>query len=136
MPGVAVSAAVQEMAFALPVKIGDTLWIYTEVIAVGRASMNLKVEAWARQYLSDRIDKVTDAIFVMVALDYNGRPTAVPEAGDAVSQDPSFTDDSPVRSMNAEITGPSSVASDHKANTTRRRFWKQITTRRSSRWLS
>lgn len=80
--GRVVTAAVKEMAFALPVKIGDTLCIYTEVIAVGRTSMNLKVEAWARRYLSDRIDKVTDAIFVMVALDKNGRPTAVPEAGE------------------------------------------------------
>ena len=80
--GRVVTAAVKEMAFALPVKIGDTLCIYTEVIAVGRTSMNLKVEAWARRYLSDQIDKVTDAIFVMVALDQNGRPTAVPAAGE------------------------------------------------------
>ncbi|KQY15012.1 acyl-CoA thioesterase [Rhizobium sp. Root73] len=79
--GRVVTAAVKEMAFALPVKIGDTLCIYTDVVAVGRTSMNLKVEAWARRYLSDQIDKVTDAIFVMVALDDDGRPKAVPEAG-------------------------------------------------------
>lgn len=79
--GRVVTAAVKEMAFALPVKIGDTLCIYTDVVAVGRTSMNLKVEAWARRYLSNQIDKVTDAIFVMVALDDDGRPKAVPEAG-------------------------------------------------------
>lgn len=79
--GRVVTAAVKEMAFALPVKIDDTLCIYTDVVAVGRTSMNLKVEAWARRYLSDQIDKVTDAIFVMVALDDDGRPKAVPEAG-------------------------------------------------------
>lgn len=76
--GRVVTAAVKEMAFALPVKIGDTLCIYTDVIKVGRTSMTLKVEAWAQRYLSHVMEKVTDAIFVMVALDATGRPTPVP----------------------------------------------------------
>lgn len=74
-----VTAAVKEMAFALPIKIGDTLCIYTDVVKVGRTSMTLKVEAWAQRYLSHLMEKVTDAIFVMVALDENGKPKAVPE---------------------------------------------------------
>lgn len=77
--GRVVTAAVKEMAFAMPVKIGDTLCIYTDVVKVGRTSMTLKVEAWAQRYLSQVMDKVTDAIFVMVALDADGRPTPVPE---------------------------------------------------------
>lgn len=76
--GRVVTAAVKEMAFALPVKIGDTLCIYTDVVKVGRTSMTLKVEAWAQRYLSHLMEKVTDAIFVMVALDENGRPKPVP----------------------------------------------------------
>ncbi|HEV7319095.1 MAG TPA: acyl-CoA thioesterase [Ensifer sp.] len=76
--GRVVTAAVKEMAFALPVKIGDTLCIYTDVVAVGRTSMTLKVEAWAQRYLSHLMEKVTDAIFVMVALDENGKPKPVP----------------------------------------------------------
>ncbi|WP_275783044.1 acyl-CoA thioesterase [Pararhizobium gei] len=76
--GRVVTAAVKEMAFEMPVKIGDTLCIYTDVVKVGRTSMTLKVEAWAQRYLSDRMDKVTDALFVMVALDENGKPKAVP----------------------------------------------------------
>lgn len=76
--GRVVTAAVKEMAFALPVKIGDTLCIYTDIIKVGRTSMTLKVEAWAQRYLSQVMNKVTDAIFVMVALDSSGKPTPVP----------------------------------------------------------
>lgn len=76
--GRVVTAAVKEMAFEMPVKIGDTLCIYTDVIKIGRTSMTLKVEAWAQRYLSDRMDKVTDALFVMVALDETGRPKPVP----------------------------------------------------------
>ena len=59
-------------------KVGDTLCIYTDVSRVGRTSMVLKVEAWAQRYLSDLIEKVTAADFVMVALDEDGRPKAVP----------------------------------------------------------
>ncbi|MCK3780733.1 acyl-CoA thioesterase [Ensifer sesbaniae] len=76
--GRVVTAAVKEMAFALPVKIGDTLCIYTDVVKVGRTSMTLKVEAWAQRYLSHLMEKVTDAIFVMVALDQHGKPKPVP----------------------------------------------------------
>lgn len=76
--GRVVTAAVKEMAFEMPVKIGDTLCIYTDVVKIGRTSMTLKVEAWAQRYLSDRMDKVTDALFVMVALDETGRPKPVP----------------------------------------------------------
>ncbi|AWI57460.1 acyl-CoA thioesterase [Sinorhizobium fredii] len=76
--GRVVTAAVKEMAFALPVKIGDTLCIYTDIVTVGRTSMTLKVEAWAQRYLSHVMEKVTDAIFVMVALDNTGKPTPVP----------------------------------------------------------
>lgn len=76
--GRVVTAAVREMAFALPVKIGDTLCIYTDITWVGRTSITLKVEAWAQRYLSPLMEKVTDATFVMVALDSAGKPTPVP----------------------------------------------------------
>jgi len=76
--GRVVTAAVKEMAFEKPVKIGDTLCIYTHVANVGRTSMVLKVEAWAQRYLSDVMEMVTSADFIMVALDATGRPTPVP----------------------------------------------------------
>ena len=76
--GRVVTAAVKEMSVAKPMKVGDTLCIYTDVSRVGRTSMVLKVEAWAQRYLSDLIEKVTAADFVMVALDEAGTPKAVP----------------------------------------------------------
>ena len=76
--GRVVTAAVKEMAFELPVKIGDTLNIYTDVTKVGRTSITLSVEAWAQRYLTGTLDKVTGATFIMVALDAEGHPTPVP----------------------------------------------------------
>jgi acyl-CoA thioesterase YciA len=66
------------MSFAKPVKVGDTLCVYTEVLRIGRTSITLKVEAWSRRYLTDYIEKVTYADFIMVALDKDGKPTPVP----------------------------------------------------------
>jgi acyl-CoA thioesterase YciA len=77
--GRVVTAAVKEMNFVAPVKIGDTLCVYTSVAKVGRTSMTLHVEAWAQRYLKPgNRQLVTQADVVMVALDGEGRPTAIP----------------------------------------------------------
>ena len=73
-----VTAAVKEMAFASPVKVGDTLSVWVEVEAIGRTSMVLYVEAWAQRYLTDRAERVTFARFTMVHLGEDGRPRAIP----------------------------------------------------------
>lgn len=77
--GRVVTAAVKEMSFEKPVKIGDTLCIYTDIRHIGRASMRLKVEVWAQRYLSETMEQVTNAEFVMVRLDASGKPTPIPE---------------------------------------------------------
>jgi acyl-CoA hydrolase len=40
--------------------------------------MVLLIEAWAQRYFSHVMEKVTDARFVMVALDKDGKPTPIP----------------------------------------------------------
>jgi acyl-CoA thioesterase YciA len=75
--GRVVTVAVKEMVFQMPVKIGDTLCIYTRLDRIGRTSITLTIEAWAQRYLTPTMEKVTDATFVMVALDAEGRPAVV-----------------------------------------------------------
>ncbi|MCY1667201.1 acyl-CoA thioesterase [Rhizobium sp. SL86] len=75
--GRTVTAAMKEMIFRQPVKVGDTLCIYTTVTQVGRTSMTLSVECWVRRQFSETRQKVTQAIFVMVALDAAGKPRPV-----------------------------------------------------------
>ena len=79
--GRVVTAAVKEMSFAKPMKVGDTLAIYIDIVKVGRTSMVLAVEAWAQRYLTDIMERVTHADFIMVALDAEGRPMPVPPEG-------------------------------------------------------
>ena len=75
--GRVVTVAVKEMVFEMPVKIGDTLCIYTRLERIGRSSITLIIEVWAQRYLTPDMDKVTAATFVMVALDREGHPTEV-----------------------------------------------------------
>ena len=77
--GRVVTAAVKEMSFAKPMKVGDTLCVYIDITKVGRTSMTLRVEAWAQRYLTHIMEKVTDAECVMVALDDSGKPKPVPD---------------------------------------------------------
>lgn len=69
-----VTVAVHEIVFKKPVKIGDTLCVYTAVEKIGRTSITLRVEAWTRRHYEHSREKVTDAVFVMVAVDDEGKP--------------------------------------------------------------
>jgi acyl-CoA thioesterase YciA len=79
--GRVVTKAVKEMAFQLPVKIGDTLSIYTHIARVGTTSLTLSVEAWAQRFRYEKLEKVTEGTFIMVALDGDGKPKALPAEG-------------------------------------------------------
>lgn len=80
--GRVVTIAVEAMTFIRPVKVGDVLCVYTQVESVGRTSMKIHIEAWARRFRTHHREKVTDATFTFVAIDDEGRPRPVPpEAG-------------------------------------------------------
>ncbi|KRE02084.1 acyl-CoA thioesterase [Bosea sp. Root381] len=76
--GRVVTVAVDAMTFIRPVKVGDVLSVYTEVESVGRTSMKIHVEAWAKRFRTATHEKVTDATFTFVAIDEEGRPRPVP----------------------------------------------------------
>ena len=72
------TVAVDAMTFIRPVKVGDVLCVYTSLDRVGRTSMKIHVEAWARRFHPHAREKVTDAHFTFVAIDESGRPRLVP----------------------------------------------------------
>lgn len=80
--GRVVTVAVDAMTFHRPVQVGDVLCVYTSVLSVGRTSMKIRIEAWARRFRSQLREKVTDATFTFVAIDDNGRPRPVPPLED------------------------------------------------------
>lgn len=75
------TVAISEMDFLCPIRIGSTVSIYTLIEDVGHSSMNILVEAWIQPpFEADELElyKVSEARFVMVAIDDNGRIRAVP----------------------------------------------------------
>jgi len=77
--GRVVTIALDAMTFIRPVKVGDVLEVYTEVESIGRTSMKVHVEAWARRFRTSVHEKVTDATFTFVAIGDDGRPRPIPK---------------------------------------------------------
>ena len=78
--GRVVTVAMDAVQFIRPVWVGDVLEVYTHVEKIGRTSMKIHVEAWARRFQTHHHEKVTDANFTFVAVDDNGKPRPVPPA--------------------------------------------------------
>ena len=76
--GRVVTVAIEAMTFVKPVRVGDVLCVYTSVQGVGRTSMKIHVEAWARRFRTDVREKVTVGTFTFVSSDDEGRPRLVP----------------------------------------------------------
>jgi acyl-CoA thioesterase YciA len=76
--GRVVTVKVDAMTFIQPVRVGDVLCVYTDIESIGRTSMKIHIEAWARRFRAGTRDKVTDATFTFVAIDDEGRPRPVP----------------------------------------------------------
>ena len=72
------TVAIDALHFIRPVKVGDVLCVYTRVDSIGRTSLKLHIEAWARRFRTQNRVKVTDATFTFVAIDDDGRPRPVP----------------------------------------------------------
>ena len=75
------TAAVSNLSFLQPVKVGDVVCVYTQITKTGRTSITVGVEAFVlRRNLGERV-RVTAAEFVLVAVDEHGTPRALPPAG-------------------------------------------------------
>jgi len=70
--------AVTAMTFHLPVFIGDEVSCYGEVVSVGRTSITIRIESWARRHRSGERVKVTEGTFTYVAIGDDRRPRPVP----------------------------------------------------------
>ncbi len=73
------TVAVNQFVFKQPVRVGDLLSFYAEIVRIGNTSITVNVEVYA-QHLSRQHDvvKVTEATLTYVATDAQGRPTRVP----------------------------------------------------------
>ena len=72
------TAAVSKLSFIQPVKVGDVVCVYTDIIRTGRTSVTLEVETWVLRRGQGERTRVTAAEFVLVAVDEHGKPRPLP----------------------------------------------------------
>jgi len=75
--GRSVTVAMDRMIFHRPVKVGDVVSVYADLVSEGRTSMKIDVTAWRRSRNGLEDQQVTHATMTFVAIDDEGRPRAV-----------------------------------------------------------
>lgn len=73
-----VTVAIDSMVFRQPIKIGDLIILNAEVAYTGRTSMEAEVQVLAENPVTGEQTHTNTAYLVYVALDDEGKPTAVP----------------------------------------------------------
>jgi len=76
--GRAATVAAEAMVFLRPVMVGDEVSFYADLVAEGRTSMKIHVEAWRRAREDEQTAKVTEATFSFVSLGEDRRPRPLP----------------------------------------------------------
>ncbi|MCC6074904.1 acyl-CoA thioesterase [Pseudomonas sp. GCM10022188] len=75
------TVAIDRMAFLVPVPMGAQLSFYTQTVDIGRSSVRLLIEVWSDDPRTSEWRKVTEAVFVFVAIDSDGRTRSLPARG-------------------------------------------------------
>jgi len=76
---IAVTAAVDNVSFNRPVKIGDIVTITARITRAFNSSMEIYVEVFKENLRTQEKVKCNEAFFTFVALDDDARPVAVPQ---------------------------------------------------------
>lgn len=73
------TVAVKEFVFKQPVRVGDLLSFYAEIVRIGHTSITVDVEVYAQRLRPvEEVVKVTQATLTYVATDEDGKPRPVP----------------------------------------------------------
>lgn len=72
------TVAIDAMTFHKPVLVGDLVSCYARVLRVGRTSITMQIEVWARRGRTGEELKVTEGRFTCVAIDEQRQPRPLP----------------------------------------------------------
>ena len=72
------TVAVNAMRFHQPIAVGDRVTCYATIESVGKTSISVKVETWAKRRRTTDQVKVTEGTVVYVAINDNGAKRALP----------------------------------------------------------
>lgn len=72
-----VTVAIESIIFHKPVRVGDIVSCYAEILKIGRTSMQICVTVWSMQPHAIAFERVTEGLFTYVAIDEQGAPTPI-----------------------------------------------------------
>lgn len=73
------TVAIDTMVFLSPVAIGSVVSCYCSVLNVGRSSISLNIEVWAKHPKTQELRKVTEGKFTFVAINEDKRTRPIPK---------------------------------------------------------
>ena len=73
-----VTAAIEDIAFSVPIVVGDLVEVSARVVSVGRTSMRVRVEVSREDPIAGTSELCTVGHFTMVAIGPDRRPVPVP----------------------------------------------------------
>ncbi|MDA0367473.1 MAG: acyl-CoA thioesterase [Proteobacteria bacterium] len=74
------TVAIEAMTFHKPVFIGDLVSCYVELVKTGRTSLTVKIDTFATRRFGGEEVRVTEGIFVYVAIDDRGKPRPIADS--------------------------------------------------------
>ncbi|MDP4547639.1 MAG: acyl-CoA thioesterase [Marinobacter sp.] len=77
--GRSATVAMDRMEFLSPLRVGSQVSCYCELVDIGRSSMKINVEVWMLDRFAKTPRKVTEGLFIYVAIDDQGRIREVPD---------------------------------------------------------
>lgn len=72
------TVAIHSMTFLKPVHVGDVVSCYVSLSKRGNTSMTFAVEVWAQKAGNFDTYRVTEGVFIFVAIDSHGQPRSLP----------------------------------------------------------
>lgn len=73
------TVAIDGMVFKKPVLVGDEVSCYVHIERIGRTSITVHIESWARPRFAQSAHKVTEGKFTYVALGEDRQPVPIPQ---------------------------------------------------------
>jgi len=73
------TVAIEGIHFVRPVHVGDEVTVYAKLVKLGRSSITMDIQAWARARDDSHAENVITATFIFVAIGEDGKPRALPE---------------------------------------------------------
>jgi acyl-CoA hydrolase len=76
---VVVTASVNNVAFSVPIKLGDMVTLEAKVTRAFSTSMEVGIDVFVENHVTGKKHKCNEAIYTFVAVDQLGNPISVPE---------------------------------------------------------